>query len=66
MTRPARNGRTRSLGEGEWVNDYERVICYMVGDDRPHEFELDQLAPLEPEKFCWTCGQVGCTHNVYA
>jgi len=51
--------------EGEWVNDPDRqtVIAVMVGDDREHEVDLDDLIPLDDLDYCAECGQVGCCHD---
>lgn len=49
-------------GEGEWVDDLEsnmaRVI--MVGDDRIHEVDADELTELADDEYCSGCGQIGC------
>ena len=42
-----------------------RVLAVMVGDDYRHRVDEDDLAPLASDAFCHTCGQIGCTHNVY-
>lgn len=38
----------------------ERVVCIMVGDDRPFTFGIDELTPLEEGDYCPECGQIGC------
>ena len=43
-----------------------KVVAVMIGDDRHFVFDADELTPLEPESFCRSCGQIGCTHNVYS
>jgi len=51
-------------GEGEWVEQDEacgRVLVVMVGDDRTHEVDLEDLAPLAEGEYCGSCGQVGCS-----
>ena len=40
-----------------------RVVAVMIGDDRRHTFDPDELTPLEREGYCGVCGQVGCTHD---
>jgi hypothetical protein len=47
-------------GMGEWVEDPEsgQVIAIMVGDDREHVVNVDDLTKLE-EGVC-SCGQIGC------
>jgi hypothetical protein len=38
----------------------------MVGDDRVHKVEPDEVTALDDEAYCRDCGQVGCTANVYS
>lgn len=38
-----------------------RVV--MVGDDRVHEVDLDDLVELKREDFCGQCGAIGCQHD---
>ncbi len=50
----------------EWTGIYQRtgdVFCIMVGDDKVHAIDLDDLHPLSVEEFCGSCGQIGCTHG---
>jgi len=42
-----------------------RVLCVMIGDDRKHSVEPEDLSPLDPKAFCRSCGQIGCGCNVY-
>lgn len=49
----------------EEVEDRTRVVAHMIGDDRNFTFDVDDLTPLADDTYCRTCGQVGCTHNVY-
>lgn len=53
--------------EGDWSlgTDYEHVIAVMVGDDREHIVDVDDLTPIAREDYCGICGQVGCTHDGY-
>ena len=48
----------------EWSGiEYEimdRVVCTMVGDDRPFTFGIDELTKLKEDEYCPGCGQVGC------
>ena len=39
------------------------IQCVMVGDDRVHEFSLDELTKIDRKVFCGSCGQIGCTHD---
>ena len=43
--------------------DKDRVIAVMVGDDREHIVDVDDLVPLSEDAFCPGCGQVGCGHG---
>lgn len=47
------------------VENHERVVAHMIGDDRNYEFDIEDLEPLDDDAYCRDCGQVGCTHNVY-
>jgi len=50
----------------EWTGIEERtgrVIAVMVGDDAQHAVNLEDIAPLECEAYCGSCGQIGCTHD---
>lgn len=52
----------------EWSGIENRtgnLVCMMVGDDRHFVFEPDEVAPLEREDYCGSCGQIGCTHDGY-
>jgi len=48
----------------EWtgieVDDPERVVCTMVGDDEKHTFYVEELTKLEEDEYCPECGQIGC------
>lgn len=37
-----------------------RVECVMVGDDRVHAVEPDELTLIDEDDFCPGCGQTGC------
>lgn len=39
------------------------VIAHMVGDDRPHMVDPEDLVPIEDEDYCPGCGQIGCGHG---
>lgn len=50
-------------GEGEWIEQDEscgRVLVVMVGDDRRHEVDVEDLTPLAEDAYCGSCGQIGC------
>lgn len=44
--------------EYETVQNRERVLCHMVGDDATFEFDISDLTPINGE-VC-SCGQIGC------
>ena len=46
--------------EPELVPDETRVVAIMVGDDRKHVIDKDDLIPLEEGAYCPSCGQTGC------
>lgn len=48
--------------EGDWsvVIDYSMVIMRMVGDDRDHIIDVDDLTPISEDDYCAGCGQIGC------
>jgi hypothetical protein len=41
------------------------VLAVMVGDDRRHRVEPDDLERIDEADFCHVCGQIGCTHDGY-
>lgn len=49
----------------EWsgieTEDKQFVEAIMVGDDRLHYVDVDDLTVLDPESYCGECGQIGCT-----
>lgn len=47
--------------EDGMVENRDRVVCIMVGDDSKHTFDVDELTPLDDEEYCHECGQIGCT-----
>lgn len=40
-----------------------RVLVVMVGDDRKHEVDVEDLTPLAEDAYCGSCGQIGCGHG---
>ncbi len=38
----------------------------MVGDDRVHIIDPEDIEEIDEEAFCRECGQIGCPHNVYS
>jgi hypothetical protein len=57
----------------EWDDDNEceveveyntsMVEAVMVGDNRKHEIDVDDLTKLDEDDYCHQCGQIGCTHD---
>lgn len=47
-------------GDGEWVDNTDRVRAIMVGDDTVHSVGVDELTPISEDDYCDGCGQVGC------
>jgi hypothetical protein len=48
-------------GDGEWIDNPDRVLAVMVGDDRAHDIDLTDLTLLDELDYCAGCGQLGCT-----
>ena len=40
-----------------------RIVAVMVGDDRRHSLDPDDVEPLPREEYCGECGQIGCAHD---
>jgi hypothetical protein len=51
--------------EGEWIDDREcgQVIVVMVGDDKRHTVDVEDLTKIDDLAYCLECGQIGCTHD---
>lgn len=41
----------------------DMVRAVMVGDDREHLVDPDDLIELDEDAYCAECGQIGCTHD---
>lgn len=52
-------------GDGEWIDDREcgQVLIVMVGDDRKHTVDIDDLEQIDELDYCAECGQIGCCHD---
>lgn len=50
--------------DGETYDDPDWVAVVMVGDDRRIEVEAADVSPLDTEKYCAGCGQIGCEWEV--
>lgn len=53
------------MGELDDAYDIDRsqVRAVMVGDDREHLVDVDDLTPLDELGYCAVCGQIGCEHD---
>lgn len=51
----------------EW-SGYEvrtgKVLVVMVGDDKRHAVDPEDLEPLNEDAFCHECGQIRCGHGL--
>ena len=49
-------------GQGEWEDDPDgQLWACMVGDDRLHPVDPEDLTEIADEDYCGGCGQLGCT-----
>lgn len=50
---------------GEWIEDLESPMVYMVmvGDDYRHLIDKDDISELDELAYCAECGQIGCTQD---
>lgn len=48
--------------ETEYELDTSMVVAVMVGDNRKHIVDVDDLTLIDEEDFCYGCGQIGCGH----
>lgn len=48
--------------DGEYIEDVDTsmVRAVMVGDDREHIIDVDDLRPIGDDEYCSCCGQIGC------
>lgn len=51
------------ITECEEITRDDMVIAVMVGDDRKHTIDVDDLTKLDDDEYCSSCGQVGCGWN---
>jgi hypothetical protein len=47
--------------EAEVVDSETMVRAVMVGDDREHIVDVDDLTVIAEDDYCSECGQIGCT-----
>jgi hypothetical protein len=50
----------------EWSGCENRtgnVVAVMVGDDRKHSIDPDDLIEIGEDDYCHVCGALGCTHD---
>jgi len=57
------DGETVYFYDHETVEDRGFVRAVMVGDDREHIVDVDDLTMIADEDFCQECGQTGCLHG---
>lgn len=50
-------------GEYSIVYSDTMVRAIMVGDDREHIVDIDDLTKIGDDDYCSVCGQIGCTHD---
>lgn len=50
--------------DSETYDQTGKVTIRMIGDDRHWYVDFDDLDPLKEDAYCWSCGQIGCTHVV--
>ncbi len=46
--------------EPEVIENRGMVRAVMVGDDREHLVDVDDLTPIGEDDYCPGCGQIGC------
>lgn len=49
--------------ELEEIEDRDRVIAVMVGDDHEFTFDIEEARLLAETDYCHQCGSIGCTHD---
>lgn len=47
--------------EPEEIEDRSRARMVMVGDDRVHLIDVEDLTVIGEDDYCHECGQIGCT-----
>lgn len=43
--------------------DTSMVVAVMVGDNRKHIIDVDELSIITEDEYCSSCGQIGCSHD---
>lgn len=51
------------VNEPEEIENRQMVRAVMVGDDREHLIDVDDLTMLDEDDYCHVCGQIGCGHD---
>ncbi len=46
--------------DSEEIEDRSQVVAVMVGDDRKHIIDVDDLIVIDDDEYCGSCGQIGC------
>jgi hypothetical protein len=57
------DGNPLGFYDSEELERTDRAIVVMVGDDRKHTVDVEDLEALPDEDYCGECGQIGCTHD---
>ncbi len=63
-----RGWETEPDEDTEWSGCENRtgmVVVTMIGDDRTHVVDQDDLTPLDRKDYCGECGQIGCQCDGY-
>ena len=47
----------------DWDVPFDEVGCVMVGDDEVRMFPINEINALDDDRFCHSCGQIGCSHG---
>lgn len=57
------DGNVFYIEDIDYIVDYEKVDCYMIGDDRLFTFDIDDVNQIDESAYCHSCGQIGCEHG---
>lgn len=48
------------MDDWDVVVDDTMLIMRMIGDDRDHIIDVDDIEPISDDDYCDGCGQIGC------
>jgi hypothetical protein len=57
------DGETLYCYDVEVSDNTSLVNAIMVGDDRRHVIDVDDLVKIGDDDYCSGCGQIGCRHG---